>query len=391
MVKPKATKFRAKGLQNADQLDILFKDIAVTGDRAWAPSQGFVPQSTEGNSSRHVEENDDTFEDMEHNDTNETEYSIHTAEDYTQGKGKKRKIIGSKGDELFMKAAYIFTKRENREMFVALQEPKIQVMSFDNYNIDSNDHFDESDVEYELDQLVELGCGAGVHHFVMHVCKEPCRTSSHTGYKFVMEILNGHEDRCHQQFRMEKHIFQKLLIVLEQQYNFSKAKRLPLEKTLAMFLITLSHSFSNRMVQERFQHSDPQFKTTSDKVKQDTRYWSYFKDCTGAIDVTHIQVLRRPHLGFSHPPKDSGYPQTKGYLGPYRGEQYHLADFRRGSQPKDMKEVKIVASMALHNFIRVHSKADFEFKPYDDDEILLPSNDEINYEDINEEHRGLFH
>ena len=130
-------------------------------------------------------------------------------------------------------------------------------MSFDNYNIDSNDHFDESNVEYELDQLVELGCGAGVHYFVMHVCKEPCRkepcrTSSHTDYKFVMEILNGHEDRCHQQFRMEKHIFQKLLVVLEQQYNFTKAKRMPLEEALAMFLITLGHGFSNRMVQERF-------------------------------------------------------------------------------------------------------------------------------------------
>ena len=32
-----------------------------------------------------------------------------------------------KGDELFMKAADTFTKRENREMFVALQEPEIQV------------------------------------------------------------------------------------------------------------------------------------------------------------------------------------------------------------------------------------------------------------------------
>ncbi|XP_008466688.3 L10-interacting MYB domain-containing protein-like [Cucumis melo] len=166
---PETAKFRAKGLQNADQLDILFKDIEVTEDGAWAPSQGFVPQSTEGNSSRYVGENDDTYKDMEHNNT---EYSIHTVEDYTQGKGKKRKRIGSKGnvanklcnqlervcgsidnrrrdlpgcsifevmnvlwdihelikgDELFMKAADIFTKMENREIFVALQEPEIQV------------------------------------------------------------------------------------------------------------------------------------------------------------------------------------------------------------------------------------------------------------------------
>ncbi|KAA0062826.1 putative nuclease HARBI1 [Cucumis melo var. makuwa] len=177
---------------------------------------------------------------------------------------------------------------------------------------------------------------------------------------------------------------------------------MPLEEALAMFLITLGHGFSNRMVQERFQHSgetvsrwfiivldvichmavdvikptDPQFKTTSDKIKQDTRYWSYFKDCIGAIDVDFnmcftfvwtgweraahdarifVEALRRPHLGFPHPPK-----------GPYRGEHYHLADFRRGSHPRGMKE----------------------FKPYDDDEMLLPSIDEINYAEVNEEHRG---
>ncbi|KAA0054070.1 putative nuclease HARBI1 [Cucumis melo var. makuwa] len=220
-------------------------------------------------------------------------------------------------------------------MFVALQEPKIQVawlkqkkMSSDNYNIDSNDHYDERDVEYELDQLVKLGCGAVVHHFVMHVCKEPCWTSSHTGYKFVMEILNGHEDRCHQQFRMEKHIFQKF------------------------------HDFSNRMVQERFQLSG---------ATHDARIF--------------VEALRRPHLGFPHPPKGKYYLAD---LGPYRGERYHLADFRRGSQPRGMKEVKIVvASMPLHNFIRVRSKTDSEFKPYD-----VPSNDEINYENVNEEHRG---
>ena len=53
------------------------------------------------------------------------------------------------------------------------------------------------------------------------------------------------------------------------------------------------------------------------------------------------------------------------------------------------KQVKIVvASVALHNFIRIHSKTDFQLKPYDDKEMLLPSNDEINYEDINKEHRG---
>jgi hypothetical protein len=109
---------------------------------------------------------------------------------------------------------------------------------------------------------------------------------------------------------------------------------------------------------------------------------------------------------------DAGYPHMKGYMGPYKGERYHLPDFRRGSQPRGMheifnhahsslrctiertfgvwknkwkllhcmsnfpydKQVKIVvASMTLHNFIRKHAIQDAEFQPYDDDEDLLPT------------------
>jgi hypothetical protein len=30
------------------------------------------------------------------------------------------------------------------------------------------------------------------------------------------------------------------------------------------------------------------------------------------------------------------YPHIKGYMGPYKGEQHHLSDFRRRSQPRGM-------------------------------------------------------
>jgi hypothetical protein len=36
---------------------------------------------------------------------------------------------------------------------------------------------------------------------------------------------------------------------------------------------------------------------------------------------------------------DAGYPHMKGYMGPYKGEQYHLPDFRCGSQPRGMHEI----------------------------------------------------
>jgi hypothetical protein len=36
---------------------------------------------------------------------------------------------------------------------------------------------------------------------------------------------------------------------------------------------------------------------------------------------------------------DSGYPCTKGYLPPYRGEQYHLQQFRSSGDPVGFKEL----------------------------------------------------
>ena len=36
---------------------------------------------------------------------------------------------------------------------------------------------------------------------------------------------------------------------------------------------------------------------------------------------------------------DAGYSHMKGYMGPYKGERYHLPDFRRGSQPRGMYEI----------------------------------------------------
>ncbi|KAL6289375.1 hypothetical protein ACE6H2_006885 [Prunus campanulata] len=44
--------------------------------------------------------------------------------------------------------------------------------------------------------------------------------------------------------------------------------------------------------------------------------------------------------------------------------------------PLEKQVQVVVASMALHNFIRIHSMTDVDFQPYDDDEELLPQTDD---------------
>ncbi|XP_040952684.1 putative nuclease HARBI1 [Gossypium hirsutum] len=208
---------------------------------------------------------------------------------------------------------------------------------------------------------------------------------------------------------------------------------------------------------------DPFFSSIPEQIRNDSRYMPHFKDCIGALDGTHIAVIlplneqipyigrkristqnvmavcdfnmcftfvmagwegsahdtrifldaiRDPKYKFSHPPNgkyylvDSGYPQMKGYLGPYRGQGYHLPDFHRGRPVSSEEEIFnhshsslrsviertfgvlkkkwailrdmpsysfekqtmiVVATMTIHNFIRKHvGRNDADFMEYED-------------------------
>ncbi|XP_045802374.1 uncharacterized protein LOC123895954 [Trifolium pratense] len=113
---------------------------------------------------------------------------------------------------------------------------------------------------------------------------------------------------------------------------------------------------------------------------------------------------------------DSGYPTPVGYIGPYRCERYHLPEFRRSSgfenhnevfnyyhsslrctiertfgvwknrfailrrMPKFKYETQVqivVATMAIHNFIRRTAEVDSDFNLYEDENTVI-HHDEIH-------------
>jgi hypothetical protein len=45
------------------------------------------------------------------------------------------------------------------------------------------------------------------NYYMPYIAKEPCRTSSQTDYKWVMEILQGNLDKCKQNFGMKIRVF----------------------------------------------------------------------------------------------------------------------------------------------------------------------------------------
>ncbi|KAK3198073.1 hypothetical protein Dsin_021488 [Dipteronia sinensis] len=108
MENPDASKFRTKGLRSADQLDILFRDVAATGEGSWAPSMGFIPS-------------EDRLCDSV--DGKNDESSIAKVIKMLRGIPE----IES-GSELYMKAVRLFLKKENKETFVALKDHDLQIM-----------------------------------------------------------------------------------------------------------------------------------------------------------------------------------------------------------------------------------------------------------------------
>ncbi|KAK6161036.1 hypothetical protein DH2020_004417 [Rehmannia glutinosa] len=157
--------------------------------------------------------------------------------------------------------------------------------------------------------------GKVISYYENHIVKEPCRDSMYRGHRFVMDVINGHHKRCHQLFRMEKHVFLRLTKELRQRNLLNDSREVSVEEQLAIFLMTIGHDERNRMLQERFQHSGetisrhfnivlkalvnfsmsmivaPSFEHIPSYIRNNPKYWPHFKGCIGAIDGTHVDVV----------------------------------------------------------------------------------------------------
>ncbi|KAK9280578.1 hypothetical protein L1049_014272 [Liquidambar formosana] len=223
-------------------------------------------------------------------------------------------------------------------------------------------------------------------YYSLYICREPCRTSILTGYGFVREVLDGNPTRCYELFRMEKYVFHQLCSTLKRKNLLKNTKRMCVEEQLAILLLTIGYNESNRNTQERFQHSGETISQHFNEVLRAMVKFGQQNDCKYYV-------------------VDAGYPNMPGFLAPYKGERYHLQDYRGGRNPRNLRNVIercfgvlkarfpilkampaypvsvqkfiVIAACVVHNFIRQEVQRDNLFTQFENEELVVDDSEHV--------------
>ncbi|XP_059671120.1 uncharacterized protein LOC132316664 [Cornus florida] len=168
----------------------------------------------------------------------------------------------------------------------------------------------DDDDEEEILVLI----AAVYEYYYKHFDKQRCRDSMLQGEDYIFEVLNGHEDKCYENFRMYPNTFRALCRELKL-LGLKDSTFLTVEEQVAIFLLTVSHNERNRVVAERFQHSTstilyhfytvlklicelgtkiivpPDLNEIPKEIKNNLKFYPCFKNCVGAIDGTYIHAV----------------------------------------------------------------------------------------------------
>jgi len=109
---------------------------------------------------------------------------------------------------------------------------------------------DESDIE-DLQDVVDI------QEIMANQTRERRRihNSLSSGLAWVHEILAGHADRCHSNFRMKRLCFRSLCERLEN-YGLERSMHITVKEMVAVFLYTIALALPTRQVAEWFQRSN---------------------------------------------------------------------------------------------------------------------------------------
>ena len=126
--------------------------------------------------------------------------------------------------------------------------------------------------------------------------KEPCRNSILTGHGHVQMILNGNPIICHQLLRMEQHVFRRLCMYFREKNLLKDTRYILVEEQLAMFMMVIAHAHTNRVIQDRFQHSGETIHRHFRQVLIAMMIFAKDKIKPHPLDTVPKEILLNPHF-----------------------------------------------------------------------------------------------
>ncbi|KAK9991378.1 hypothetical protein SO802_026363 [Lithocarpus litseifolius] len=146
---PKATKFRQQGLQNIEQLDRMFRDVAATGEAAWTPSSNTLPPTMpqegvgDSDGQKRTSESipsqkkkkkiggaamlDDRISELINVCKNKSEGTSRELPSSIDNVMKIVRALPGVDNSFMVQAFYVLLKKSRREMFLTFNEPESQL------------------------------------------------------------------------------------------------------------------------------------------------------------------------------------------------------------------------------------------------------------------------
>ncbi|GKD61174.1 putative nuclease HARBI1 [Tanacetum coccineum] len=149
---------------------------------------------------------------------------------------------------------------------------------------------------------------------------------------------------------------------LKEHYGLKATRNVSIEESLGIFLASVREHEQAKFI-GRKGYATQNIMAACDFNMCFTFVWAGWEG-TAHDTIIFLEALRRPQVNFPRPTGDkyyvvdAGYPNIKGYLAPYKGNDihYHIPDFRRGQTsaqraPKGKKETFNYYHSSLRNVI----------------------------------------
>lgn len=266
-----------------------------------------------------------------------------------------------------------------------------------------------------------------VYYILNHYNKEIEHESSY-GQDYIVRLLAGNSHRVWSRLRMSTEMILELSEIMRSRGFMRPSQYISVLEQLMILIFVAAQGVTYSTVCDRLERSLetvhryvkscaksfctaydcfvklPQNGRVHSKIRNDTRFWPYFRHCIGAIDGSHVPVRVREdltayrnrkkqlsmniflacdfdmmfvfclsgwegsahdarvyedvqHKGFVVPAGkyylgDAGYPLSATCLVPYRGVRYHLREYSgTGNEPRNAQELFNLRHSQLRNVI----------------------------------------